>query len=361
MQPIGPRPPLSPVPTTSDTPAPGSGKSGGVLDSAPHVVTAQSTAELNRQLLQIAANASGEQDLPMGPGDLIEVSVFEVEELSKLKVRLPLRGVITLPLLGSLQASGRTAVELEDDIRTRLRERYLHDPQVAVFVVEHRSQRISVLGAVRKGGVITPTERLRLSDALALAEGLTDEADHVVYLIRRVPAGTAERLHPSTPGTSAAPATAPTVATSAAAPGATEEVTVPIDLQAIAAGNQDINAELRTGDVVHVPRVGSYYVGGSVERPGSFLLRGQTTVDQAIVAAGGPRDVADEEDVRVYRTRPDGTREVVTLSLKDAERGAPMPIVGKNDVVMVGKSSSKVFFYGAARFLSGMLSVSKGF
>jgi protein involved in polysaccharide export with SLBB domain len=50
----------------------------------------------------------------------VKISVFEVEELSNLKARIPPRGMITLPLLGPVQAAGRTADELEDDIRARL-------------------------------------------------------------------------------------------------------------------------------------------------------------------------------------------------------------------------------------------------
>src|SRR6185295_20141658 len=77
--------------------------------------------------------------------------------------------------------------EMEDELRSRLQKKFMHDPQVSVFLVEHNSQRISVIGAVRKGGVFNVNRPLRLADALALAEGLTDEADRHVYVIRRVP------------------------------------------------------------------------------------------------------------------------------------------------------------------------------
>jgi protein involved in polysaccharide export with SLBB domain len=83
--------------------------------------------------------------------------------------------------------AGRTAADLEEDIRKRLQQKYMHDPQVSVFVHERRSQRVSVLGAVKKGGVVELSGRLRLADALAMAEGLTDDADQIVYLFRRAP------------------------------------------------------------------------------------------------------------------------------------------------------------------------------
>src|SRR5260370_1994624 len=84
----------------------------------------------------------------------------------------------------------------------------------------------------------------------------------------------------------------------------TAEVMAPIDLSELADGREDLNVQLRSGDVVQVPRAGSVYVGGSVERPGSFLLRGKTTAQQAIFAAGGVKDVADWNDVRRYPKAP---------------------------------------------------------
>jgi polysaccharide export outer membrane protein len=289
----------------------------------------------------------------MGPGDLIEISVFEVEELSKIRLRIPLRGTITLPLIGQLFAAGRSAIELEDDIRARLQQKYIHDPQVSVFVHEHRSQRISVIGAVRRGGVYTITNPLRLADALALAEGLTDDADHTAYLIRRVPAGTVGQIQAGV---------APRTRLEAPAEGPSEEVMVPIDLEVLAAGRDEMNVALEAGDVIHVPRAGSYYVGGSVERPGSFFLKGKTTAEQAIMAAGGPRRVADSDDVRIYRTKPGGEREILRFNMNEFEKGdgQTAPELQKNDVVILGKSETRAFWFGLMDFVRGMFTISRG-
>jgi hypothetical protein len=143
----------------------------GTLPWGP-VPTDSGTGALNNRLLSHVRAPAGGADLPMGAGDLVEISVFEVEELSKLKLRIPMRWIIRLPLIGQIHAAGRTTIELEDDIRTRLEQKYMHAPQVTVFVPEHNSQRISVIGAVRRGGVYTMTSPLLLADALALAEGL---------------------------------------------------------------------------------------------------------------------------------------------------------------------------------------------
>lgn len=312
-----------------------------------------STAALNTQLLRRAATAASPADLPLGPGDLIEIVVFEVPELSNLKVRVPRPGVVALPLIGQVPVSGKTPAELEADLRGRLGRSYMYDPHVTVFVHERRSQRISVIGAVRKGGVFELSGRLRLADALALAEGLTDDADHVVYLFRRVPAGTVARAE----GSAGAPAAAAPTATEA---GATEEVMTAIDLEAMTKGSEELNVQLEAGDVIQVPRAGSIYVGGSVLRPGPIPLKGKTTVHQAILAAGGASNVAALADVRLYRTQPDGKINIMPLDLNEFEAGSGSPDLQKQDVVIVGKSAIKAFFYGVYDLFRGMFGVGVG-
>jgi polysaccharide export outer membrane protein len=352
-----PGPPATGGPgTAAETPA-AAGPSPGA--SGPN------SAALNLRLLEKVGPTASEGDLPVGPGDLIEVSVFEVEELSKLRLRIPARGVISVPLVGQIQAAGRTATELEDEVRTRLQQKFMHHPQVAVFVHEHNSQRVTVMGAVRRGGVITLNRQLRLADALATAEGLADDADHIVYVIRRVPAGTLNQIGATSASVkgAAAPPDAPPGAASPPPSDAKakEEVMVPIDLLELADGRDELNIPLRPGDVIHVPRAGSFYVGGSVERPGSFLLRGKTTLQQAVLAAGGVKDVADWTDVRLYRRGPSGQVEVTTVDLNAVEEGKPSPDLRRNDVVIVGKHGGKAFVYGFLDFFKGAVGMGKGF
>jgi polysaccharide export outer membrane protein len=292
---------------------------------------AVSASEMNRGLLSHATPAGDESDFPLGAGDLVEVAVFEVPELSNLKLRVPNSGEITLPLIGAVPAAGRTPKELQGEIRDKLRERYMHNPQVSLFVHEHKSQRISVIGAVRTGGVFPLTSRLKVADALALAGGLSEDAGHLVYVIRRVPGQL--------------------VSTAPKPDGATEQVMTTIDLQSLIAGTHELNLPLMPGDVIEVPKAASYYVGGEVNRAGSIALKARTTLDQAPHAAGGVRDAADWDDIRLYRTRADGTREVHKYSLNDFEKGQQAPELQANDVVIVGKSGVKAFLYGVRDFV----------
>ncbi len=334
--------------------APGAAATGPMPpESAPGDGSRGSAATLNTRLFRRAVQAGPLSELPLGPGDLIEVSVVDMPELSGRKVRVPRQGSISLPLLGEVSVTGRSAAELEEDIRRRLEQKYMHDPQVSVFVHERRSQRISVLGAVRKGGVLELSERLRLADALAMAEGLTDDADQVVYLFRQAPAAAVARAR----GDRAEVA-------DAAAPGQTPEmvdVMTVIDLEAVANGNEELNVPLEAGDVIQVPRAGSVYVGGQVARPGSVPLKGKTSVYQAILAAGGPNNLAALGDVRLYRTKPDGQVRVTALDFDKFEEGKEAPEVQKNDVIIVGKSAIKAFLYGTYELFRGVVGVGVGF
>ena len=303
---------------------------GPVASAAGNVGRAQpssSAADVNQKLRALARPDDETPDPRLGPGDLIEISVFEVPELSQIKVRIPNSGQVTLPLVGSFPASGATALELQSQISNHLKTKFMHDPQVSVFVHEHKSQRVSVIGAVKQGGVFPMSGEVRLADALGLAGGITEDAGSVVYVVRRVAANSA--------GSQSAEM---------------EQGMTVIDLATLASGRQELNLPLQAGDVVEVPRAGTFYVGGEVQKPGPFPLKGRTTLDQAAMAAGGVNPAADWDDIRLYRSRPDGTKEVMKYSMNDFEDGKPGPELQANDVVIVGKSAGKAVLYGVRDF-----------
>jgi polysaccharide biosynthesis/export protein len=176
----------------------------------------------------------------IGAQDLIEISVFQVQELTRA-VRVNAQGMITLPLLGQVRAGGLTANELETVLATRLSENLLQDPQVNVFVKEFVSQRV--------------------------------------------------------------------------------------------------------------------VIDGSVVKIGAYPLSGKTTLLQAIAMAGGLDPIADPSNVRVFRDKPSGEREVLTfdlLAIRDGE--AADPLIKGNDTITVEKSASRAFFKGATDTLRGFIS-----
>ena len=140
------------------------------------------------------AGAPQAEEYKIGTFDLLEISVFQVPELSRT-VRVDAQGLISLPMIGPTQAAALTARELEMLLAKRLSEKYLQDPQVSVFIKEFVSQRVVVEGSVMKTGVYPLTGKTSLMQVLAIAGGLNPIADaNNVRIFREKPSGAREVL-----------------------------------------------------------------------------------------------------------------------------------------------------------------------
>jgi len=117
----------------------------------------------------------------IGPFDQIAVEVFAIPDLSRT-VRVDAQGQVQLPLIGVVDASGRTPPELAAIVQQRLGSHYVRNPQVSVNVVQSQSLRITVDGEVERPGVYPFLGRVTLMSAIAQAEGATEYAKqaHVV-------------------------------------------------------------------------------------------------------------------------------------------------------------------------------------
>jgi polysaccharide export outer membrane protein len=122
----------------------------------------------------------------IGPLDKVAIDVYGMPELSR-SVQVDASGRIAIPLLGSLQASGKTPLELGDLITQQLRGRYVREPRVTINLTETLSQNVTIDGAVTKPGQYAIAGRETLMRAVARAEGTTEfaEENHVV-VFRRV-------------------------------------------------------------------------------------------------------------------------------------------------------------------------------
>ncbi len=122
----------------------------------------------------------------IGPSDLLEIAVFGQPELART-VRVDTRGRISLPLIGGVDAVGRTSQQLERLIADRLGENYLQSPQVSVFIKEFTSLRFTVEGAVNKPGVFPLVGQMTLLRALATAGGqgaLSDVSEVMLFRVQ---------------------------------------------------------------------------------------------------------------------------------------------------------------------------------
>ena len=116
----------------------------------------------------LADPANGEYQI--GTDDTLEISVFQVPELSRT-VQVDRNGEFILPILGRVPAAGKTADELTAFLTQKLQGRYLKDPLITVVVKAAAKNRVTVDGAVVKPGVYPLTGPTTLMQAVALANG----------------------------------------------------------------------------------------------------------------------------------------------------------------------------------------------
>jgi polysaccharide biosynthesis/export protein len=145
---------------------------------------ASSVAAFSETLERASTVTPDSDDYRLGPLDVIEVSVFQVPELTK-SVQINASGLISLPLIGTVSVGGRAIRDVEREIEQRLGEKYLQSPQVSILVKEYTSQRITIEGAVNSPGIYPITGRTTLLQAIALAKGPTRVADESGVIIFR--------------------------------------------------------------------------------------------------------------------------------------------------------------------------------
>ena len=114
---------------------------------------------------------SGSTEYRIGPQDLLEVSVFLNEDL-KREVRVNSVGQISLPLIGTVLAGGKTVEELEQELMLVYGKSLLQNPQINVFIKEFTSQRVTIEGAVVESGIYPVKGKTSLIQAIALAKGI---------------------------------------------------------------------------------------------------------------------------------------------------------------------------------------------
>jgi polysaccharide export outer membrane protein len=151
--------------------------------------SASAPSAIDAALAQPAAPTGDEaqQEYIIGPEDKLDITVFEVKDLSLAGVPVDASGQIILPLIGTVTASGKTTAQLSQEIASRLGEKYLQSPQVSVVVSDSASRKVTVEGEVRTPGVYKMPGRTTLMEAIAMGGGLGDTANlHKVAIIRTV-------------------------------------------------------------------------------------------------------------------------------------------------------------------------------
>lgn len=291
------------------------------------------TMELNEKLASLAATSVVSSDLlrreyGVGAGDVLDVAVFNVEELNT-KVRVGRAGTILMPLLGELEVAGKSVRKVEELIEKRLTE-FLHDPDVTVFVAEYNSQQVPVNGAVNNPALHTLTRPRTVMELLSMSGGFTEDAGKQIY-IRTLIDGKAQR------------------------------VIMDLDQVLLNGHDEEHRILISGGDSIFVPQAGTVFVEGAVNDPGAYPLKGNTGVIEAIAMAGGAKFAAQEDKIQIVTITKTGAREIVSLNLDEVRANETSNVaLSDGDIVLVPTSKMKAGWAGFWRGFSGIFGVGYG-
>ena len=325
-------------------------------------------------------------DYPVGPGDVIEVTVPGVDDLKERTVRVSGQGQIELPLIGIVQVGGLTEAGVRDKLRDGL-GKYMYSPQVDVFVKEYHSRQVAVVGAVRAPGLIVLTGAGEsILDAVSQAGGMTaDAADEIVVLPQvegsRTKLQQLAAAYEQDPKVSGAPITPdgsrnqanqqpqpgmPDVSHDAPHTGITlaslggnisngPAVVIPLKSGAFQGSLSYTNMPVEPGDIIVVPGGGNVMVTGWVYRPGFFAVGSGLTVLGAVGSAGGAMYASDATKATLIRSDGAGNKVSIPVNLDKIATGQDADIpVRANDVIDVPYSDLKIGPYVVYNILSRM-------
>jgi polysaccharide export outer membrane protein len=257
----------------------------------------------------------------IGPGDMLDIRVFNRPQFSRDSVRVDSSGMIRMPLIeGEIRAACLTESELAAEVMRRYQE-YLRDPQVDVFIKEYNSQPVAVIGAVRLPSRFQLTRRVRLLELLTFAGGLADNAGRSVQVV-----------HTGVGASCDAPAE--NIST-----GGLDNYWLSETLKGVDVANPFV----QPGDVVSIAEAEQVFIVGNVFKPSAIALKEPITVTRAIAMAGGVMPDTKKDKVRIVRQTP-GTIEkkeiYVDLRAIDKHQAEDVVLLA-GDIVDVPESSGK--------------------
>lgn len=289
----------------------------------------------------------------LGPGDIVRFDIFNVPELTNDQsgnrllsdnlYNVLVDGTINLPWIGRVPVQGLSLTEASETVAQRY-SAFIREPFVTLTLFTPRPMRVAVVGEVRRPGAYTtgpgdapdgvqpnPNELRTVVQAIQAAGGITQLADIRNIEVRRPQLNGPDRV-------------------------------IPINFFALLDdGNQGQNLLLRDGDTVFIPTavalnpedaqaladanfspgVVEVDVVGEVRAPGRVTIRPNSTLNQAILAAGGFDDPrAQTGQVAFIRLNPDGTvtNRTINVNLAAGIEEENNPALRENDIVIVSRS-----------------------
>jgi polysaccharide export outer membrane protein len=210
------------------------------------------------------AKSQADAEYVLGPEDVIEIEV--VGQQDKIHARVYTDGTIQMNLIGTINAGGKTTRQLGAELAAALKTGgYYSNPVVNVEVSSFASRYVTVLGAVGQPGLVPMNRPYRLSEIMARTGGVQERAAD--YLVVRPETGPEKRYN----------------------------------IDTLATGGADQDPFVQPGDKIFVPLAEVFYISGQIMQPGTYPLRSDMTLRQAIARGGGLSESGTDHGVIVTR------------------------------------------------------------
>ncbi|MEW6759060.1 MAG: SLBB domain-containing protein [Acidobacteriota bacterium] len=239
---------------------------------------------------------------PLGPGDKLQITVYNEEDMNQTVVVDP-SGAVTFPVLDKVDVQGLSVNQLQTRLEDLLGQ-FVKAPQVNLQLIEYGSRYVNVLGEVGNPGRVPLKGALKVLDAVSQAGGYTSKSGDVEISRRDASGKLHTRVFPR------------------------EEL--------LGASSEKGNIYVLDQDVINVQAIKSVYVSGEVKNPGSFPYNRDITLLRAITLAGGFTQWAKKDRVDVLRETPDSAPRVIEVDVSDIERGKreDVPLLPNDHVVV---------------------------
>lgn len=274
-------------------------------------------------MVAVSANAQQEDRYRIGPGDVLDIRIYNRPQLSREAVRVEGSGMIRMPLIETeIQAACLTEGELAKEIATRY-TKYYRNLQVDVFIKEFHSRQVAIIGAVNDQSRFELQRRVRLLELLTYAKGPSAKAGQTVNIVHSTTTSPCKQATDNDDTTAFSS----------------------YRLSDVLEGKPESNPYLEAGDIVTVPEADQVYVVGNVFMPLTIPLREPVTLTRAIAMAGGLKQDTRKDKIRVLRQEPGSSvRKEITVDLYAIEKRRSEDLaLAPNDIIDVPTSAGKSF------------------
>lgn len=259
----------------------------------------------------------------LGPGDVLDIRIYNRPQLSRDAVRVEGNGMIRMPLIeNEIQAACLTEGELAKEISTRY-AKYYKNLQVDVFIKEYHSKQVAIIGAVNEQSRFQLQRRVRLLELLTYAKGPSAKAGQTINIVHSTGSSPCKQTDDSD----------------------TAAAFTSYKLSDVLQGDPKSNPYLEAGDIVTLPEADQVYVVGNVFMPLTISLKEPITLTRAIAMAGGLKQDTRKDKIRILRQEP-GTpiRKEITVDLYAIEKKRSEDLaLAPNDIIDVPTSAGKSF------------------